>query len=403
MDVSTLFNEAPVGILVVSSDGTIVLANKTLAAQLDTQPDDLAGHDIQTIFSLATKIFYQTHLLPMLKLQHSAQEIFVTLRSSRGKDVPVMLNVNVSKAFGEPVYLYACNTVYQRQKYEDEILLAKRTAEEALLKNEALIHAKQELEKNKEELDIQLTKLEQRNNELQQLNDIVAHDLQEAVRKISIFSGQLLDDKDSQLTEKAVTSFNTIIRSAYKLKDVLKSLQDYMNIASFPGKFELVDLHKVAVQQFNTVSNQFANVVCKASINHLPVVRGIAVQLDILFYQLIKNCFAFRNPVKPLHININSTIIQENIYYTTRQKYRYADHTVITIQDNGQGFQPKYEEHIFKILKKADNNNIGLGFGLAICKRIIENHGGRITATAQPDKGAVFKILLPKEVAATSS
>ncbi|WP_207493342.1 sensor histidine kinase [Aridibaculum aurantiacum] len=357
--------------------------------------EELYEKNIEQLFTLSTRIFFQTHLHPMLRLHGSANEIFISLMAKDRTDVPVLLNASKAVMADEDVYIFACITVNQRRKYEDEILQAKRAAEDALNKNEELLKAKQQLEQGQEELDKQMSQLLYRNNELVQLSDLVAHDLQEPVRKISVYGGEVLRDAGNVLTERSQAHLNTVMRSTIKMKDVLRSLQDYMYISSHQGTVELVDLHKVVLNQLNVISNQFPDVACKADVEILPKIPGVAVQLNMLFYQLLKNAFVFKKPEGQLHISISGSMIKENVFYATKEKYRYTDHVSITIQDNGEGFDPKMGDHIFKMFKKASTHQVGLGVGLAICKRIVENHRGKINAYSHPGEGATFRIILP--------
>lgn len=396
MSAEELLNNVPCGIISFSLEGTVRFANTNMLQLLQYDEEEIIGKNIESYFTLSTRIFYQTHLHPMLRLHGTVQEIFISLLAKNKDEVPVLMNAKKSDVAGEEVYVLSCMVVAERKKYEDEIVHARRTAEEALDKNEALIKAKEELETGKEELDKQLTELASRNKELVQLSDLVAHDLQEPVRKMSVFAGELLADESNKFSERSVSYFKAVIRSAVRMKDVLRSLQDYMYISSQTGSFELVDLHKVVINQLNIVSNLIPSVSCKTNIQQLPTVLGNPVQLDILFYQLLKNAFAFKHKDRPLEISISSSILQDNIFYSTKEKYKYIDYLAITVRDNGIGFDPKYNDLIFKILKKA-NSSGGLGVGLAICKRIVETHRGRISASGIPGKGATFKIMLPMQ------
>ncbi len=292
------------------------------------------------------------------------------------------------------MHICACIEVQQRKKYEDEILLAKKVAEDALLKNELLLKAQAELETANLQLDRKMTQLKHTYNELIQLNDIVAHDLQEPIRKISMYLDILKSELQS-LSEKAGISVNIIVNSALRIRKVLQNLQEYMQILIKDVEKTSVELNNIIAAQVKLLQAENADCHFTVSIGDLPALNADESQLKILFYEVLKNAMEFKSPQRDLHITISSTIIEENSYVSTEGKYRYVEFAKIVVEDNGIGFNPVYKEHIFKILKKLDYQRSGLGFGLAICNRIAENHGGFMSANGEENKGARINIHLP--------
>ncbi len=293
------------------------------------------------------------------------------------------------------INVFACMIIQQRKKYEDEILQAKKLAEETLNKNEELNKARQELEAGKQELDRQVTQLKYSNKELIQLNNIITHDLQEPVRKIGMFTNLLQEGKASFDDDKSKKHFGVILKSALRIQDILKSLQEYMMVNMREVQKENIDLEILVKEQLTIVSALNGNVQFNSSVVDLPAIVGDSVQIKILFYQLIKNCFDFRSLERDLFIRFSASSIQQNFYNSLDGKYRYVDAVIITLEDNGKGFNSAYKNLIFKILKKLDLDNKGLGFGLSMCKRIVENHRGSISAMGFENKGAKFTITLP--------
>jgi sigma-B regulation protein RsbU (phosphoserine phosphatase) len=115
----------------------------------------------------------------------------------------------------------------------------------------------------------------------------------------------------------------------------------------------------------------------------------------MLFSQLIDNSAKFRRPDSALTIHIRHNLLQKNSFRASKDKYRYIDFVKIIFEDNGAGFDTAYKSSLFQLLKKLDLNSPGLGIGLAICKKIVENHYGSIEAESKIGQGSTFIIFLP--------
>ncbi len=390
-----LLSVLPCGIFTFNNNGTIVFVNDTLLQKLNYKLSDLVGSSIESIYTLSTRIFHQTHFFPLLRLQTNAGEIFLTLRAKNGDDIPVLVNAVQTVLNGETINVCACITIYQRKQYEQEILLAKRAAEEANEKNEALQKVKQELENDRETLDRQVTKLKYRNEELAQLSNIFTHELQEPVRKVSLFTDVLGSDASMINGEKARSLIDIILQSSHKMRKLLRGVQEFLFLNVEKIQVENVDLSQLIKQEFQLVSERFADVDVSFSVTQIPIIEGDAKQLSTLFNELLSNCFLCRHEERKLVINIECATVSENVFNSIEGKYRFDDFLQISIQDNGNGFDQDTELHIFKILKKLDVTSEGIGMGLAVCKKIVENHNGKITAVGQNGVGAKFVLLLP--------
>jgi phosphoserine phosphatase RsbU/P len=130
--IDELLNNAPCGFLSFIDDGTIVMANATLQELLGYKPDELRGRKIESILPIASRIFYQTHFFPLLKLHGKAEEIYFSLRSKQGSDIPMLVNGVRQEKAGNLLNNCIFMPIHQRIQYEDEILQAKKIAEVAL-------------------------------------------------------------------------------------------------------------------------------------------------------------------------------------------------------------------------------------------------------------------------------
>lgn len=134
-----LLNTAPCGFLAFADDGTVLTVNATLLGWLGRAADELVGRHVETIFPPGGRIFYQTHFFPLLKLHGRAEEIYISLRNAGGPDVPVLVNALRRERGGSHVNDCIFVPMRQRRRFEDEILAAKREAEEANRTKDALI------------------------------------------------------------------------------------------------------------------------------------------------------------------------------------------------------------------------------------------------------------------------
>ncbi len=390
-----LLDTAPCGFVTFGDNGAIVEANRTLTEWLGYAPGELTGCSIESILTLAARIFYQTHFFPLIRLHGRAEEIFFSLRARGGADVPVLANAVRRVAGDRATTVCVFVPVHQRQQYEDELLKAKRAAEEALRSNEALLRTQHELERQAHELDRQLSRLRQRNEELTRFSRILSHDLREPVRKMLVFADVLLQENLESLSPNALWSVEALAAQSARINDLLTGLQQYLALDADPEPVEGVNLNGVLQSALRRVEAQAEGVAISVSAETLPSLPGRRRELEMLFYQLLDNAVKFRKPGTPAQVRVEAEIVQHNTFQATPDRFRYVDFVQIVVTDDGIGFERRYAQYIFEALKKLDPNSDGLGFGLALCKKIVGNHFGTLTADAQPGAGARFTMLLP--------
>ncbi len=236
--------------------------------------------------------------------------------------------------------------------------------------------------------------LEFQNKELEQFAYIASHDLQEPLRKIQIFS-QLLHHNISD--KEAVDKYYAkIVTSAQRMGELIKSVLNYSKLIKAEVEFEPSDLNLI----LENVKNDFELVIAEKEAiiksDPLPVIAGIPLQLSQLFYNIIGNSLKFTT-TKPM-ISIKTRIVQQNkIEGFDGMAYQNKKYTELVFKDNGIGFEQQYADQIFTIFQRLHNNQSfpGTGIGLALCKKIIDNHYGYIRVESTPEKGSSFYIYLP--------
>ena len=390
-----LLNLAPCGIFSFTEAGVITMANSYCCKLLEYEQKEMIGTNISILLTLSGRIFYQTHFYPLVKLHQHTEEIFLNLLSKSKKDIPVVLNAVVALTQNEPVIVCSFIQVLNRRKYEDEILQAKKNAENALRKNEVLEKITQELELQQKQLDKQITLLTFQNKELLQLGNVITHDLQEPVRKLILFSHELLEGNLAD-TKKQV-ALAVIKKSSQRIKNLLLNLQEYLSLTTATAEKDPVNLQDVIHYEMQQLQDTFPDIIVDAEISQLPYIIGSKQQLHLLFHHLLKNAFVHGTKKNILSLRIESVIVKENLFNSLQSRYCYIDFAKITITDKGPGFDNRYKEYIFDFLKRLELSTDTAGFGLSFCRKIVENHFGNITAESDLDTGATFTLMLPVE------
>lgn len=258
----------------------------------------------------------------------------------------------------------------------------------------------QELERQVRERTAQI---EQKNKELEQMNAelksfayVSSHDLQEPLRKIEIFTNLIAETETGRLTDTGRKYFSKIQSASRQMQRLIEDLLQYARTNTSEKSFEETDMN--ALLQSVTAELQESIQSARATIesSDLGTPRIVAYQFRQLFTNLISNSLKFsRITIDPV-ISIRAAQIAGDVSDSHRpdpQRQYYH----LSISDNGIGFDPQYSERIFEVFQRLHSKSDykGTGIGLAIVKKIVENHGGKIRATGSPGAGARFDIYLP--------
>ena len=240
-----------------------------------------------------------------------------------------------------------------------------------------------ERKRAEEALARQAAELARSNADLQQFAYVTSHDLQEPLRGIINFSEMLTKRYRGHLDADADTFLDYIVSGAYRMKGLIDSLLTYsrvVNVEAMP--FAPVQLD--AALHWATMNLQTVIEETQASVTHdqLPTVTADHVQLVQLFQNLIGNAIKYRKPDEPPQIHVSA-------------EERGQD-CIVSVRDNGIGINPGHRDRIFGVFKRLHGAEIpGTGIGLAICKRIVEKHGGQIWVKSEPGQGATFCFTIP--------
>ncbi|WP_018619910.1 ATP-binding protein [Spirosoma luteum] len=382
----------PCGVLVLNAESCIVSINPFACSLLEYEAAELVGQRIDRLLTIPSRIYFQTHIYPLITLRKVASELYLNVQTRQRVQIPVLLNAVSQEQDGTSVTYISFIPVYQRRQFEQELINAKKAAEEALLRNDELVKLKQELELHQTDLDRQLSYMQHRNDELEQFSKIISHDLQEPLRKITLFADLLSHEKPDALTSMGNRALVGIETATVRMRQLISDLQFYFTLAGqLPDLVDTIDLAKL-VQE---LIREFGMAQATFEVEALPAVLGNKAELINLFRHLLDNAVKFREPGQSVAIRVTGTVIGMNSFQHLPNKYRYSDYARIIVSDNGPGFSNQHSEEIFHILKKLSPNTPGIGLGLAISKKIVERHNGQISAQSSPGKGTQITVLLP--------
>ncbi|MCF0053584.1 PAS domain-containing sensor histidine kinase [Dyadobacter sp. LJ53] len=389
-----ILQELPCGCAILDVSGSLTYANPALCQLLGSSEPAIRGKSIEAILTIASRIFYQTHFFPLLNLKGEVSEIFMSLKTASGAHIPVMVNAKMSVENEETVYICVFAPVWERQKYEEQLLAARKAQQKAIEENEVLNKLKAQLEVNQYQLDRKISILRERNNEYLQMSKVLMHDMQEPVRKISLFFDALFGNDQPPATPDDQRKINIIRKSIQRLRHMTKSLLDFVQINASDEKINFLDSSLIH-QAREEVTKNLPEVNIDIQITDLPPFEGRQSQIRRVFVELIKNALQNTHDERPLSIKVAAVVIQENVYQHQLDKYRYTDHVQIEIRDNGSGFDGQYNSYVFGLFNKIDARSGGAGLGLALCRQIISNHYGTIKAQSELGKGTCITIVLP--------
>jgi signal transduction histidine kinase len=226
--------------------------------------------------------------------------------------------------------------------------------------------------------------LRQSNQDLQQFAYFASHDLQEPIRQVTSFVQLLSRSANSRLTLEERKFLEIVVEGSQRMEHLIRALLSYSQLGHGERTaYAQVDLNSIVERIIADLSDRIAESGAKITRTPLPPIMGDPIQIADLFQNLIVNAIKYRSLERPLEIRISAT--EES-----------PEATRISIRDNGQGIKPPYHDLIFLPFKRLHGREIpGTGIGLAICRRIVEAHGGRIWVESDPGEASVFHVSLP--------
>jgi light-regulated signal transduction histidine kinase (bacteriophytochrome) len=234
--------------------------------------------------------------------------------------------------------------------------------------------------------------LKQNNEELENVNWISTHDLQEPLRKIQMMASRILGANDG-ISEKNHGLVEKMNDSAHRMHVLLKDILAYSKVRNTESLFSPVDLNEQAREAVADLSEVIADTNAEVEVQELPEIQGISFLVKQLFTNLLANSMKFSDATRKQSISIFAEKVTESFEGLEPDKQYHK----ITISDTGIGFEQKFAESIFKIFNRLHNREEydGSGVGLALCRKIMQTHNGHIAAIGKPGEGAAFELYFP--------
>lgn len=240
--------------------------------------------------------------------------------------------------------------------------------------------------------------LEQSNKELASFNYVASHDLQEPLRKIQLFISRIEETEKQNLSEVGLEYFLRIHKSALRMRTLIDDLLMFSRTNRTDKALEKTDLNLIFQKAKNELAEIIEEKMAVIQVTKLPTLNIIPYQIQQLFINLISNSLKYSkanvNPVIKIDCEKVSAKDYKEIFRINGEKKYYK----FTFKDNGLGFEQIQAENIFILFSRLFHKTeySGTGIGLAICKKIVENHGGLIMAQGIPNEGATFTFFLPE-------
>jgi len=351
-----IFESTPNGLLVINNGGSIEKANAQAEAIFGYAHGEMLGLTIESLVPLKYRGHHagnrqQYVQAPERRAMGAGRDLF-GLRKN-GSEVPLEIGLNpISPGAGSEIIASVVDVSY-RKRAEQQI----RAKADAVMRN---------------------------NEELQQFAFIASHDLREPLRKVLAFSNLLTTGRYGNFDDKGNEFITYITDAANRMQDLLDSLLSYSRVTSKARPFKQVDLNAVMASVLDDLQLAINDKTAQVECTPLATLDADEVQMRQLFQNLVSNSLKYsRDDVKPLIRIIGEVVAPDNY--------------LITFTDNGIGFEQQYASQIFEVFKRLHGrgNYPGTGMGLAIARKIVDRHGGRITAHGTPGVGSSFEILLP--------
>lgn len=379
LHLTAIIESAPTAMIMVDDRGCMVLANRAAELLFGYEREELLGQPIEV---LVPRRFGAQHparradffAAPTPRPMGAGRDLF-GLRKD-GSEVPVEIGLNPIRTEEGLFVLSAIVDITERKQLEAALRQANEQLELRVQERTA------QLARQAQALQQANEALERSNLELQQFAYIASHDLQSPLRTISGFSQLLQSEYAGALSGQADDWIRRIVQATLQMQTLIDDILEYSRIDTHARSFRPVAFAEVLQDTVNLLQTSIRDLGAVVTWDEPPTLTGDRSQLVQLMQNLIGNALKYHGSEPP------------RVHVSAR---REGDGWVIGVRDNGIGIDPRYHERVFEIFRRLHSQREypGTGIGLAVCRRVVYRHGGRIWVESRPGEGSAFYFTIP--------
>jgi PAS domain S-box-containing protein len=367
-------------IITIDHEGKVIDTNQTVEGVFGYTREQMLGKEMASLI-----------IPPSLREQHRrglahylttgegpvlGKRIELVAMHADGREFPVELAISPIRSPGKTMFTGYVRDITERKRAEEALYQLNAELETRVAERTA------ELETVNETLESTVKELTRSNADLEQFAYVSSHDLQEPLRMVTSYV-QLLDRRYKHTFDETARQYmNFALDGATRMKALITDLLTYARVGGENKGFERVDSAAIVAEALKNLKALVKESGASITADPLPQIYGSRTELQQLFQNLINNAIKYRSDVPPA---IHVAVSEEPGWH------------VFSVTDNGIGIDPKYFDRIFLIFHRLHDRGTypGTGIGLALCKKIVEHHGGKLWVTSQAGRGSTFYFSIP--------
>lgn len=379
------------GVVTLHTDGIILYGNSSFAKMVNLPLEKVIGTNFLNFIPDDQVRNFKRFLNDYPEKKANVE---LSMLNQKGIRTHFIVSINKLQLPDFVAVNLVCTDVTDQKKTEEELMTVNKNLQQA---NEERSFSENKVVLLNNKLKENIKILEDANHELAAFAHIASHDLQEPLRKIITYSSLLARDYYSAIDQVGRGYLHNMQSASERMRNLINDILEYAELSK-DSLFKEINLQSVIHEIISNLEILINETKAEILIEkELPVVEANPGQMRQLFQNIISNSLKFiKADIKP-EISITYEILQGREMEKISKIRLHEKFCVIYIKDNGIGFSPEYSNKIFLIFQRLHNNSLyqGTGIGLAICKKIVEQHNGFIKAESKPNEGSLFVIALP--------